>query len=102
MALMPKDPWPPRAYNLAESGNVNYALTVGQAGFGSFKIWAVWEREAAVAWRKRGQVVIGGEETPFPRPDQYAELGLEGLAPEIQQSLLNGETFRHISPIPDE
>ncbi len=101
MALMPQDPWPPSYYNLVEEDQQTYVLTVGQAGFGSFKMWAIWEKTGK-AWICRGSVVIGGEETPSPRPEQYRELGLEGLAPEVQQSLLNRETFRHISPIPDE
>lgn len=101
MALMLQDPWPPSYYNLAEAGGHTYVLTVGQAGFGSFKMWAVWEKSDQ-AWVNRGHVVIGGEEAPSPRPNQYKELGLEGLSSAVQQSLLNRETFRHISPLPDE
>ncbi len=101
MALMPQDPWPPSYYNLTEARGHTYVLTVGQAGFGSFKMWAVWEKNGN-AWGNRGQVVIGGEEAPSPKPNQYKELGLEGLSSEVQQSLLNRETFRHISPLPDE
>ncbi len=63
-------------------------------------MWAAWEKTGR-AWINRGQVVIGREEAPSPRPGQYRELGLEGLSPEVQQSLLNRETFQHISPMPE-